>query len=79
MVTIRRGTPNRRAIAVAAIGSVGATTAPSTNEAGQLRPVARWATAATPSIVATTRPIASRPIGFRFARKSRRLVKNDAA
>src|ERR671932_1149323 len=52
----RRGTPSRLAIAVAAIGSVGETTAPSTNAAGQEKPsIAQWATAATVTVVTTTR------------------------
>ena len=38
IVTIRRGTPSRREIAVAAIGSVGATTAPSTNARRPVEP-----------------------------------------
>jgi hypothetical protein len=78
IVTIRRGTPRRRAIAVAARGSVGATTAPSTNEAAQLRSVTACATSATASIVATTRPIARKPIGLMFARRSRSPVKKAA-
>ena len=36
MATIRRGMPSRRAITVAASGSVGDTTAPSTNADGQV-------------------------------------------
>ena len=39
MATARRGTPNRRATAVAAIGSVGETTAPSTKAGAQERPM----------------------------------------
>ena len=40
ITTRRRGTPSRLEIAVAAIGSVGETTAPSTNDAAQLMPTA---------------------------------------
>ena len=76
IVTIRRGTPSRREIAVAAIGSVGATTAPSTNAVAQLSPITAWATTATAAIVINTSPIASRPIGRAFARRSRSEVKN---
>ena len=64
-------------IAVAAIGSVGATTAPSTNAAGQERPsTASCATNATVTVVATTRPTARMPITLAFARSSRTDVKN---
>ena len=63
MTTIRRGTPSRLEIAVAAIGSVGETTAPSTKAAAQLIPIAQCATTATTTIVIRTSPIASRPIG----------------
>ena len=79
MLTSPRGTPRRRAIAVAAIGSVGETIAPSTNAAGQVSPsTTACATTATPTVVTTTSPIASRPIGFAFARRSRSEVKNAA-
>ena len=64
-------------IAVAAIGSVGETTAPSTNAAAPGHVVDRvWATTATATVVAITSPIASRPIGRTFARSSRSDVKN---
>ena len=59
-------------IAVAAIGSVGETTAPSTNAAAHGRPgTISCATTATTTIVRSTRPIASSPTGRKFARKSR--------
>ncbi len=79
IVMTRRGAPTRRAIAVAATGSVGETIAPSTNAAAHDIPgITAWATTATTSIVASTNPTASRPIGRRFARRSRRLVKKAA-
>ena len=66
-------------IAVAAIGSVGETIAPSTNALAHGRPsIAAWATTATTAVVASTIPTASRPIGLTFARRSRREVKNAA-
>jgi hypothetical protein len=74
---MRRGTPRRRAIFVAASGSVGETTAPSTNAALHEKPsIAQCATAATATVVATTRPTASNPIGRAFVRRSRSDVKN---
>ena len=76
ITTSRRGTPSRFEIAVAAIGSVGETTAPSTKAAAQSSPIASWATTATTTIVIRTRPTASRPIGRAFARRSRSEVKN---
>ena len=78
MVTTRRGTPSRLAIAVAAIGSVGATTAPSTKAGAQPSPTARWATTATAAIVVATSPVASSEIGCAFTRKSRNEVKKPA-
>ena len=63
-------------MAVAAIGSVGATTAPSTNAVAQLSPITAWATTATAAMVINTSPTASRPIGRAFARRSRSEVKN---
>ena len=77
--TSLRGTPSRRAIAVAASGSVGDTIAPSTNAAGHVSPsTTACATTATPTVVATTRPTARSPIGRMFARRSRSDVKNAA-
>ena len=65
MVTSFRGTPRRRAIDVAASGSVGDTIAPSTNAAPQESPsTSSCATTATPTVVTTTSPIASKPIGL---------------
>ena len=74
----RRGTPSRRPIAVAAIGSVGETTAPRMNASAQPRSVIACATSATPTIVSTTSPIASSEIGRRFRRSSRSPVRNAA-
>src|SRR6185312_16407031 len=73
----RRGTPSRLAIDVAAIGSVGETTAPSTNAAfHENPPIHQCAAAATVRVVTATRPTASRLIGAAFWRRSRRDVKN---
>ena len=66
-------------IAVAAIGSVGETTAPSTNAAAHGSPgTIACATTATTTIVRRTRPTASSPTGRRFERRSRSEVKNAA-
>ena len=78
IATIRRGTPSRRAIAVAAIGSVGETIAPSVNAAAHGSPTTSCATTATATVVASTSPIASRPIGRMFVRRSRSEVKKAA-
>ena len=79
IATIRRGMPNRWAIEVAASGSVGETTAPSTNADDHGRPLtAECATQATPAVVHSTRPVESRPIGRLLARRSRSDVKNAA-
>lgn len=80
MVTIRRGTPSRLAIVVAAVGSVGPTIAPSAKAAAQPSPGATaCAITATTAAVASTSPIASSEIDRRSARRSRRLAKNAAA
>ena len=79
IVTSFRGTPSRRAIAVAAMGSVGETIAPSTKALGQVRPSTNaCATTATPTVVITTRPTASSPIGRTLALRSRSDVKKAA-
>ena len=62
-------------MAVAAIGSVGETTAPSTNASAQGRSATLCATTATPTVVTATRPTASSEIGRRFCRSSRSPVK----
>ena len=68
----RSGTCMRLKVAWAATGSVGATTAPSTKAAGQLRPsISAWATTATAPIVASTAPSASTVSGRSSARSSR--------
>ncbi len=79
METILRGTPTLRAIDVAARGSVGETIAPSTNAAAHGSPTRVCATTPTISVVARTRPVASRVICLTFDRTSRREVKNAAA
>ena len=77
--TTRRGTPSRRMIAVAAIGSVGETIAPSTNAADQgSSGTIACATTATATMVSSTSPTASSPTGRTFARRSRSEVKNAA-
>ena len=76
IVTIRGATPSRRKIAVAATASGGATIAPRANAAArELGRSGRSATAPTTTVVNSTRPTASRPIGRRFALKSRIGVK----
>ena len=63
-----RGTPRRRAIVVAASGSVGETIAPSANAAAHGRPaIAACATTATATVVRSTSAIALSVIGRRFA------------
>ena len=77
--TTRRGAFWRRAIAVAATGSVGATIAPSVNAAAHERPpISSWATTATAHIVASTRPIAAIEIARASRRSSCRLAKKAA-
>ena len=71
IVTIRRGSPIRRAIAVAATASGGATTAPMASEIGHEMPGMRACTMApTPKVVNTTRPTESSRIARRLALKS---------
>ena len=80
IVMSRRGTPSRRAIDPAATGSVGETIAPSTKAVAQLMPsITAWATSATATVVATTSPTASRPIGRRFTFSSCSEAKNVPA
>ena len=74
--TMRRGTPSRPAISVAASASVGETIAPSVNATGQDRPTHSCATRATAAIVTPTKPNASKAIARRYVRKSRSEVKN---
>ncbi len=75
----RRGSPSRWAIAVAAVGSVGETIAPSTKAVGQVSSgMTAWATTATATVVASTRPTARVEIEPAFARSSRSGVKKAA-
>jgi hypothetical protein len=79
IVTSLRGTPKRRAIEVAARGSVGETMAPSTNALAHERSSMNvCATTATPTVVKATRPTASSPIGLTVDRSSRSDVKKAA-
>ena len=76
---MRRGTPSRRPMAVAASGSVGDTIAPSANAAGQLMSsISAWATAATATMVTRTSPTAASEIARASARRSRGDEKNPA-
>ena len=71
MVTIRRGSPIRRPIEVAATASGGATTAPIANAAHQSMPGSNACTSQpTPRVVKTTRPTLSSRIERRLALKS---------
>ncbi len=80
MVTIRRGTPSRWKIAVAATASGGATMAPSvTATAHSIEGTSARTTIATTTVVNSTRPTASSRIGRTFALKSRMGVKYAAA
>jgi hypothetical protein len=76
MITSRRGSPSRCAMAVAATASGGEMMAPSAKAAGQ--PIAgamACTTSATTPVVASTRPTASRPIGRALSSSSRGEVK----
>ena len=80
IVTMRRGSPIRRPMAVAATASGGATTAPIANASGHPRSGSnRWTTTATPAAVNTTSPTDSSRIGRRLAVKSTREVCTAAA
>ena len=71
-IPTRSGTCMRLKVACAATGSVGATTAPSTNAAGHERPsISSCAATATAPIVASTAPSASTVSGRSSARSSR--------
>ena len=70
-VTTRRGAPTRPAIAVAATGSVGPSTAPSTNATSHGMPTTWCATKATPTVVTSTSPTESSAIGRALKRRSR--------
>ena len=80
IVTMRRGSPIRRPIAVAATASGGATTAPIANARGQPRSGSSACDdPATPAVVKTTSPTDSSRIGRRLALKSTREVCTAAA
>ena len=79
MVTTRRGIPTRRAIAVAATASGGATTAPRASAAGQPIGSSQCATAPTASVVTMTSTTESSTIGRVLARKSMSEVRIAAA
>src|SRR6478735_2690158 len=71
IVTILRGRPIRRAMAVAATASGGATTAPMAKDTGQeMSGIKACTITPTPSVVNTTRPIDSSRIARRLALKS---------
>ena len=64
---------------MAETGSVGPSTAPSTNAAAHGIPSSAFATAATAAIVTSTSPTASSPIGCQLARSSETLTVIAAA
>src|SRR3954452_13582130 len=73
----RRGTSKRRAIVVAASGSVGATIAPNAKQTAQSSPsTSACAVTATAAAVATTSSVEFSVIVRRSARSSRRFAKN---
>src|ERR671933_94755 len=77
MLIARRGTSYRRAIAVAASGSVGATIAPSAKQTAHGSPsISACAVAATAAAVATTSRVELSVIVRRSALSSRRFAKN---
>src|SRR5438034_1920272 len=77
MLTIRRGTARRWAIAVAATASGGETIAPSATASGHVMPGTRAiAAAATTPALAATRPTARDAMFFRLVLKSRIGVRN---
>ena len=80
IVTIRRGSPIRRPIAVAATASGGATTAPIASAIAHETPgSSRCATSPTPNVVNATSPTDSSRIGRRLALKSTSEVPCAAA
>ncbi len=79
MVTIRRGTVSRPAMALAATASGGATMAPSAIATAQDVPgISTRATQATASALPITRPMAREPIEPTFSRRRRSGVKKAA-
>ena len=77
-VTTRRGSPIRRAMAVAATASGGATIAPNANAAASGIGSSQYATRPTSTIVKITRPTANRLIDFTFALTSTSEVRMAA-
>ncbi len=72
IVTTRDGTPSRRKTAVAATASGGATIAPSVNAGAPASSgMSHETTTPTTTVVNSTSPIASRPIGRALALRSR--------
>jgi len=76
MLTIRRGAPTRRMIAVAAAGSVGETIAPSAKAIAHGRSISAWASHATATVVTRTNPMALSEITRASPRSARRSKKN---
>ena len=79
IVTIRRGSPIRRATAVAATASGGATTAPSANATANGTSRSHHVTSPTPAAVKSTSPTDRPRIGVQLARKSTSDVRIAAA
>ncbi len=79
IVMTRRGRPTRRAIAVAATASGGATTAPSAKPTASLTSSIAQTTRPTPTVVNSTSPTLSSAIGRRYVWKSINDVRIDAA
>ena len=78
-LTIRRGAPTRRMIAVAAAGSVGDTIAPSAKDIAQGSPISSCPMTATAAAVARTSPIADSEMTLASARRARRSAKKADA
>ena len=78
-VTMPRGSPMRRAMAVAATASGGATTAPNATAAANGMGSSSQATRPTVNVVKITSPTARKPIARRLAEMSTRDVRMAAA
>ena len=78
-LTIRRGAPTRRMIAVAAAGSVGDTIAPSAKDIAHGSPISSWPMTATTAVVARTRPMAESEMTRASVRRARRSAKKADA
>ena len=74
-LTIRRGAPTRRMIAVAAAGSVGATIAPRAKDIAHGSPISSCPMTATTAAVARTSPIADSEMTRASSRSARRSTK----